>query len=557
MKNKFSFSNAPSIKARRTKFDLSFGTKTSFNIGELVPVYLQEIYPGDTFKVDTSYVARMSNPFLRPVMDNLYLDTYYFYVPSRLLFDKWEKVFGASDNAWASEDPTTVPTVLSDTNPVSKTVADYLGLPVSDSADITNGYVNVSVLPFRAFAKIYDAWFRDENNIDPMLVQNGEVGQFEEFNNNDWSPHNYFGKLPKVSKFHDYFTSALPSPQKGDAIELTVGTLLPVKAVKEVHSTNFPVKFELSDLGGMTQGSVLAVDTSTSNVTIKELGNDVTIADTNCYVDSTNLVVDSNGLNQLSVNDLRYGLALQRMLEADARGGTRYIEYIYSHFGVVSPDARLQRPEYLTGSRQPLNIQQVANTNIAPTDERSLGQLGAYSLTNGKAYFSKSFVEHGYVIGVMCARYKHTYQQGIEKFWKRSKRTDFYDPIFANIGEQPIMATELYNINDDTLADGVHTVFGYNEAWADLRYRPNKVTGQMRSGLGRSQDIWHFADFYQSAPVLSQSFLEETSMFVDRTLSVTSSKVDPLILDIYFKVDAIRELPLYSIPSITEAPLFN
>lgn len=555
MKNKFSFSNAPSIKARRTKFDLSFGTKTSFNIGELVPVYLQEIYPGDTFKVDTSFVARLSNPFLRPVMDNLYLDTYYFYVPSRLLFDKWEKVFGASDNAWAELEPVEVPVVPGNSNPYSKTVGDYLGLPVVPSNGDAGAFGNVSVLPFRAFAKIYDAWFRDENNIDPMLIQTGDVGTYERFNEYAWSPSNYFGRLPKVSKFHDYFTSALPSPQKGDAVELTVGHVLPVTGASSLHSTQLAVKFGSTFLPGTVTGSVLGID-SNSNTVVKEVVNDA-IASTGHNINRTNLVVDSRGLNNLSVNDLRYGLALQRMLEADARGGTRYIEYIYSHFGVVSPDARLQRPEYLTGSRQPLNIQQVANTNSVGDYDRALGQLGAYSLTNGKAYFSKSFVEHGFVIGVMCARYKHTYQQGVEKFWTRRKRTDFYDPVFANIGEQPIMTTELYNMDDGSLADDQNTVFGYNEAWADLRYRPNKVTGQMRSTITNSLDIWHFADKYSNAPVLSQDFLEETSLFVDRTLSVDSNQVDPLILDLYFKVDAIRELPLYSIPSITEAPLFN
>ena len=553
MKNKFSFSNAPSIKARRTKFDLSFGTKTSFNIGELVPVYLQEIYPGDTFKVDTSFVARLSNPFLRPVMDNLYLDTYYFYVPSRLLFDNWEKVFGASDNAWAESVPTEVPTMHANVNPQPKTVGDYLGLPV----DIGNrGFSDVSVLPFRAFAKIYDAWFRDENNIDPMLVQTGDRGQYEVFNDNAWSPNNYFGRLPNVAKFHDYFTACLPSPQKGDAVELTVGQVLPVTAEQGIHFTNNSVRFASQALPGVNTGSVLGLNAA-SDVTVKEVDLDY-ISGTGHVIDGTNLVVDSRGLNNLSVNDLRYGLALQRMLEADARGGTRYIEYIYSHFGVVSPDARLQRPEYLTGSRQPLNVQQVANTNIAVNSAfDSLGQLGAYSLTNGKAYFSKSFVEHGFVIGVMCARYKHTYQQGIEKFWTRKKRTDFYDPIFANIGEQPVMTTELYNQDDGSLDDDQNTVFGYNEAWADLRYRPNKVTGQMRTGVESTQDIWHFADFYDSAPVLSQRFIEETPIFVNRTLPVSTDEVDPLILDIYFKVDAIRELPLYSIPSITEAPLFN
>ena len=552
MKNKFSFSNAPSIKARRTRFDLSFDHKTSFNIGELVPVYLQEIYPGDTFKVDTSFVARLSNPFIRPVMDNLYLDTYFFYVPSRLLYDNWEKVFGASDNAWAENTPTEVPIVPSSVNPTLKTVGDYLGLP----ADGQDSFSFVSVLPFRAFAKIYDQWFRDENNIDPMLIQTGAIGQNEVFNSNPWSPNNYFGKLPKVAKFHDYFTSALPSPQKGDAVELTVGQILPVTTENGIHPTNGNVRFSSQDLPGIVQGTVLGLDAS-SNLNVKELGNDVIVVPTGNVIDGTNLVVDSRGLNNLSVNDLRYGLALQRMLEADARGGTRYIEYIYSHFGVVSPDARLQRAEYLTGSRQPLNIQQVANTNIAEGATSSLGQLGAYSLTNGKSYFSKSFVEHGFVIGVMCARYKHTYQQGIEKFWTRSKRTDFYDPIFANIGEQPIMTTELYNLDDGSLSEDAGTVFGYGEAWADLRYRPNKVTGQMRSNILNSLDIWHFADFYSSAPVLSKQFIEETDLFVERTLPVSTGEFDPLILDIYFKVDAIRELPLYSIPSITEAPLFN
>lgn len=546
MKNKYSFSLAPSIKARRTRFDLSHDVKTAFNVGELCPIYLQEIYPGDTFKVDTSFVARTSSPYVKPVMDNLYLDMYYFFVPSRLVFDKWAQVFGESTSEWADNEEVEVPHVEIVQDGISRySVLDYLGICPS-----SNGFVDItfSCLPVRAFAKVYNDWFRDENNIDPMNIITGDWNYLVETPNDlSWSPTNYFGMLPKVAKFHDYFTSCLPSPQKGNAVELTVGQILPVTADSQVHNTGNNIRFGATELTGTTSGMVFGLDAS-NNFTIKEIEPEHYVT-TDVNSDLTNLVVDSRGLSNLSVNDLRYALALQRMLELDARGGTRYIEYIYSHFGVVSPDGRLQRAEYLTGARVPLNVQQVAKT----ADD--VASLGAYSLTNGNSYFSKSFVEHGFVIGVACARYKHTYTQGLPRFWSRRKRTDFYDPIFANIGEQPVYTKELY------IDENPNTIFGYNEAWADLRFRSSYATGAMRTnGDSMSNeigDLYTFGDNYDSEPVLSQDFIEETNLFVDRTLSYESSVLPNLIFEFYHKVDAIRELPLYSIPSITESPIYK
>lgn len=555
MAKQFTFTQTPTIKKPRSRFDLSAKRLTSGNVGELIPFYLQEVYPGDTMKLNATCVSRLSSSFLKPIMDNLFLDTYFFYVPSRLLYNKFVNVFGENtQSAWANQTEYKVPVIPPMGGVVqSKTVADYLGLPIGNLA------VPVSVLPFRAFAKVYEDWFRDQNNVSPMHIQDGEVTQSENLNANDWAPNNYTGKLPKVAKMHDYFTSCLPSPQKGSASSLplvTTGDVPVVTAAGDLSTDKMnktPIHFRELDsngnwLGNAAGGTAAFVSAGTIDMLRRYSSNPAgnlmgSLIPSNMIAKTSEL-----GIDPITVNDLRLAFQLQKMLERDARGGTRYCEYLLSHWGVSAGDARLQRSEFLGGRRTPINVQQVAQTS-AGTDSNPLADVAAFSLTASRARATKGFVEHGFVIGVCCLRQFHTYQQGIQRFWTRSKRTDFFEPVFSNIGEQPVYKYELYGTGTTSVVD---KPFGYNEAWADLRYNPNLVTGQMRSGVTSSMDLWHLADNYVNAPVLNAEFIEETDKYLNRAISVESNVQDQFILDFYVQNIAYRELPTYSIPSLID-----
>lgn len=547
----FSFSNTPVIRYSRSRFDLSHGVKTSANVGTLYPFELQEVYAGDTFKVTTSCVTRLTSQFFRPVVDNLFLDVYYFFVPSRLLYDKFVNVFGENtESAWANTQDYKVPLLsAADANVASKTVADYLGLPVGQLGRA------VSILPFRAFAKVYNEWFRDQNNVAPMHIQTGSVSNSEVLNTSIWAPNNYTGKLPRVAKMHDYFTSCLPSPQKGDAVDLSISGFPDVPVVTGVSRSVTGLQgLELASPTGTTlpdNGVFGWADNSPpqQSVVVRPLSDSAIGSTSVPFVIPSNLYAQTSDLTAtgISVNDLRFAFQYQKMLERDARSGSRYVEYLQGHFGVSAGDYRLQRSEFLGGRRSPISITQVTQTTGSDSDSAPLGQLGAYSLSNSRSRFTKGFVEHGYVLGVFCIRQFHTYQQGIERFWTRSERSDFYDPVFANIGEQPVYKSELYGFGSDASKP-----FGYNEAWADLRYRPSHITGQMRTGVENSLDVWHFGDYYSNAPTLTSAFIQETPNYVDRTITRSSTEQDQFILDFYIQNIAYRPLPTYSVPSLID-----
>jgi len=560
------FNTVPQIHAPRSRFDMSFSHKTSGNVGTLYPIYLQEIYPGDVFDVNASIVTRLSSAYLRPVMDDLYLDVYFFFVPSRLCFDKWQQIFGENTaSAWVQSNPVVAPQIPADNNPafnevVEGGVADHFGLPLNDPASGRFLPTGINVIPFRAFALIWNEWFRDENIIAPMHIQKGDTNNYEYLNTNAWSANNYTGLCPKVAKFHDYFTSALPGPQKGDAVSIPVSGLAPLTAKGVDYSipvnTNSYVHLYPDNMDSSgSYVNILAAGGSIAGGDFGSLFKHNNSASTYSAIDklNTNLYADLSASGVMAtVNDLRYAFQLQKILERSARSGSRYTEYLLAAFGVQSPDARLQRPEYLGGKRMPLSVQQVAQTSRTDSEPNALASLGAFSLSNGKCGYTKGFVEHGFVIGVMCLRQRHSYQQGIEKFWSRSTRFSYYDPTFANIGEQPVYKDEIFGIHGQS-GDSINgTPFGYQEAWADLRYRPNYITGDMRSDSSTSFDIWHFADDYSNAPTLNASWLQETPEYVDRTIAVPSSSMDQFIFDIYFKNIGTRRLPMFSVPSLID-----
>lgn len=579
-KSNFVFGSVPMIRASRSKFDLSFTHKTSGNVGKLYPFFCQEVYPGDTFKTKSTILARLNSAYLRPVMDNLFLDQYFFFVPSRLVFDKFAQVFGENkESAWAVKNPPSIPcfqnTELTGNIALHDNVCAYLYLPVGE--DLKANIKDISLLPARAFALIYDEWFRDENNIQPMNIQKGAASASEKLNNNPWSENNYLGKCPSVAKFHDYFTTCLPSPQKGDPVQAIGSAISPVNTYSFKDLGYDSLTDRLSSMNGsqnllwakfntsnaqnvMTRDYVQSVDPWAGSV-----GVVAQVADglTNKYLRGVTVPKETGGttqnfallpynlgvaVNPITVNDLRLAFQTQKMLEKDARGGTRYREYILSHFGVSVADSRVQVPEFLGGKRTPLNVQQVAQTSQATTDS-PLASLGAYSLSFGQSGFSKGFTEHGYIIGVMCLRYHHTYQQGVERFAFRKNRLDFYDPVFANIGEQPVYKKELF------AGAPADSVFGYQEAWADLRYRPSRVSGQLASKSTNTLDIYHFADEYSKAPTLTGGFINETDSNFARTIAIAdaqSADADQFVFDIYCQNEAIRELPVYSVPSLID-----
>lgn len=534
-----SLQSVPIPRFPRARFNLSHSVTTSMDVGTLYPIDWQEVVPGDIFKCRAFDVSRVTSSFLKPVMDNLYLDVYHFFVPHRLVYDGFEKVFGnPSPSAYTDNALEEIP--MGYGSLYAGSVGDYLGLPIGAIPQSNP----VSLLPFRSFALIYDKYFRNENTTDEIYIQKKGFSLSELFGNNDFGPNSYCGKLPKVNKYKDYFTSCVPNPQKGSPVTFNLGTQASVRTspVRLVSGSQEAVRFANGLSGSMSLGNHNAVFGVGAAIGFDAADFSGTLG---AGVYPVNLYADLANANAISVDDLRLAFAYQKMLERDAVYGSRYNEYLYGHFGVHIPDAYIQFPQYLGGGRTPLNIVQVAQTSQG-TEESPLGNVGAYSWTNGRTGYSRKFKEHGIVMTVACLRYRHTYQQGIAKKWRRKVREDFYDPLFSTVGQQPVYTSELY------FSAASDTVFGYREAWSELRSVPNTISGKMRSAATNSLDIWHFADNYSSAPVLGQSFTEETPAYVDRTLSVPSSSQDNFILNFYFDMSAVRKMPVYSMPSLID-----
>ncbi len=535
------FSQLPNVSIGRSRFDRSASVKTSFNVGRLIPFYVDEVLPGDTFKVKTSKVIRMQ-PLVAPIMDNVYLDTYYFFVPNRLVWNHWRELMGENtESAWIPETEYNVPQVTAPTGGWNVgTVADYMGIPTGVEG------LSVNALPFRAYALICNEWFRDQNLTDPINISVSDA-TISGSNGDNYLSDLAKGGMPFVaSKYHDYFTSCLPSPQKGPDVTIPVAQLadMPV-IVGNVHDAN--VNNLTPILTNASTGGSLGIDTNTKRL-YKYEGN--VPSGNPGFFQFTNLwAKGSNALTATSINELRQAFQIQKLYEKDARGGTRYIELLKSHFGVTSPDARLQRPEYLGGNRVPITINQVLQQSGTVEGSTPQGTPTGLSLTSDtNSDFTKSFVEHGFIVGVMVARYDHTYQQGLNRMWSRKSRFDYYWPVFANIGEQAVLNKEIYA--DGSAKD--NEVFGYQEAWADYRYRPNICTGEMRSQAPKSLDSWHLADDYATRPSLSDSWIREDKSNLDRALAISSSVSNQLWADIYVQNICTRPMPMYSIPGLID-----
>lgn len=522
--------NPTNLDISRSRFQRDSTVKTSFNVGDIIPFFVDEVLPGDTFSIDTAKVCRMQTP-IAPIMDNIYLDTYYFFVPNRLVWEHWRQFNGENtENPWIPQTEYSVPqiTAPADTGWSVGTIADYMGIPTGVPG------ISVNALPFRAYALICNEWFRDENLCDPLNIPVSDATVAGVNTDTFVTDVAKGGKPYKAAKFRDYFTSCLPAPQKGPDVGIGLTGSFPVKATGDDNNLHW-ARFD-----GQPISRPLVVDIDSSKSVVNDGGNKSVYP---------SMEVDLAGVNMISINSLRLAFQLQKLYEKDARGGTRYIEILKAHFGVTSPDSRLQRPEYLGGNRIPINIDQVVQTSGTVSGSTPQGNTAAYSLTTDyHSDFTQSFVEHGFVIGLMVARYDHTYQQGLARQWTRKTRFDYYWPVLANIGEQAVLNREIYcdGSSKDT------EVFGYQEAWADYRYKPSICTGEMRSTYAQSLDVWHLGDDYASLPRLSASWIQEDKSVVDRVLCVTSAKANQLFADIYIKNTTTRPMPLYSIPGLID-----
>nr|UXQ88012.1 MAG: major capsid protein [Microvirus sp.] len=514
---KHQFSEVPKAEIPRASFDRSHGLKTTFDSGWLIPILVDEVLPGDTFNLDMTGFARLATP-IKPFMDNVFMETFFFAVPNRLIWDNWKKFNGEQTNPDDSTD-FTIPTITSGGAPAyqSESIYDYMGIPTGIPT------LTHSALWLRAYNLIYNEWFRDQN------LQNSVIN-----NTGDGPDPNTDYTILRRGKRHDYFTSALPWPQKGDAVDLPLGSSA------DIHSAAGSAA-PLSYFDDITQDWVGMGATSSSVTAASEI-----------LTEPVKLYADLSTATSATINELRQSFQIQKMLERDARGGTRYTEIIKAHFGVTSPDARLQRPEYLGGGSSPININPVAQTvgssDVQTTDtpQGNLAAIGTAELHNHG--FTKSFTEHCVLLGLVSVRADLTYQQGLNRMWSRQTRFDFYWPALSHIGEQAIKNKEIYAQGSvDAVAD--EATFGFQERFAEYRYKPSQITGKFRSTDPQTLDIWHLSQDFANLPVLGPAFIEDNPP-IDRVVAVVDEP--QFLFDGYFKLKTARPMPLYGVPGLID-----
>lgn len=549
------FGNIPVVDIQRSKFKINNDHKLTMNTGDLIPIYQSEILPGDTVKMKLSSLIRMTTP-IDPVMDNAYCDFYWFFVPNRLTWDHWEEFMGENKTSyWAQPEEYQIPwvNVGEETAWRKGDVADYMGMPIG----VHN--IGMSALYFRAYALIYREWFRSENLQEPPAVSTDVSTDVSITNVSTQLDDSIVGaelggKPLKVTKYADYFTTALPSPQKGEDVYLPLGNTAPIvtgEVNEDLKVPAEPMRLVNANSGIANWETLRVVQTygiggGEGNEGITTIGTSTSSVGPSANVMPGNLYADLSVAEAATVNQLRQAFAVQRLLEKDARGGTRYRELIKSHFLVTTADARMQVPEYLGGKRVPINMTQVIQ-NSATDAVSPQGNTAAYSLTiDSDDHFTHSFTEHGILMCVAAIRTDHTYQQGINRQLTRRNRLDYYFPTLANIGEQYIKNKEIYAQGTD--ADD--EAFGYQEAWAEYRYIPSRISGELRSTYETPLDSWHYGDYYTEQPVLGSEWIQETDVNVARTLAIQSQ--DQFIADFYFEGIYTRPMPVYSVPGLID-----
>lgn len=542
------YEQVPHAEIRRAKFQRDFNLLTTMNEGDLVPIYLDEVLPADTFKINLNALVRMATP-LYPVMDNAYMDFYFFFIPSRLLWKHFQNLMGQNDSTfWAEPTEYTTPVTTAPEGGWNVgTLADYFGIPTGVSG------LKVNSLPFRAYCKVWNEWFRDENLQQPVTQSMDDTTTTGVNTGTNLTDAEAGGQPLKVCKYKDYFTSCLPSPQKStEPVKIPMGGNAPIYIggpEEEYNSTN--------ERKARIYNYEMPVGKNGNRWKAKENGLRIVADDTgNPPSNDDALKTKNNGflgmfanmteVTGATINQLRQAIAVQHIFERDARTGTRYKEILKGAWGVTSPDARLDRSEYIGGHRMPINVNQVIQTSS--TDSTSpQGNTGAYSMTTlSRNMCTYSATEHGFILGLAAIRVDHSYQQGLSRLWTRSTRFSYYDPMLANLGEQAVLNQEIY-------AQGQakdEEVFGYQEAWADYRYRTNMVTSEMRSTYAQTLDAWHYADKYEALPTLSSSWIKEGTENIDRTLAVQSSNSHQFICNFYYSQAWTRPMPIYSIPGI-------